>query len=71
MFLSLTNANPQHRGTRVAIDRKLVVSVHNSIVTREDDTVESVTFLFCPPHGTWEVLESFEDVLEQLNSTEW
>jgi len=71
MFLSLTNASPQHRGTRVAIDRKLVVSMHTSIVTRDDDTVEPVTFIFCPPHGTWEVLESFEDVLEQLNSTEW
>jgi hypothetical protein len=71
MFLSLTNASPQHRGTRVAIDRKLVVSMHTSIVTRDDDTVEPVTFIFCPPHGTWEVMESFEDVLEQLNSTEW
>jgi hypothetical protein len=26
---------------------------------------------FCPPHGTWEVSESLEDVVKELNSLEW
>jgi len=67
MYLNLTNASPQHRGTRLAIDRDLVVTAHTSQVTREDGMIEMVTFIFCPPHGTWEVSEPFEQVLKQLN----
>lgn len=67
MYLKLTNASPQHRGTPLAIERSLVVTAHASSVTREDGTVETVTYLYCPPHGTWEALESFDQVLKQLN----
>jgi hypothetical protein len=67
MYLNLTNASPQHKGTKLAIDRDLVVTAHNSVVTRENGDIETVTFLFCPPHGTWEVQETFEQVLKQLN----
>jgi hypothetical protein len=67
MYLNLTNASPQHRGTKLAIERSLVVTAHTSLVTRDDGVSETVTFLFCPPHGTWEVQESFEQVLKQLN----
>ena len=67
MYLKLTNASPQHRGNPIAIDRDLVVTAHSSEVTREDGLVEQVTFVFCPPHGTWEVSESFDHVLKQLN----
>jgi hypothetical protein len=67
MFLSLTNANPVHYGCPIAIDSSLVVTVHHSTVTREDGSRDDVTFIFCPPHGTWEVQESFEAVLAQLN----
>ena len=67
MYLNLTNASPAHRGMKLSIDRKLVVTMHASLVTRDDDITEMVTFVFCPPHGTWEVQESFDDVLNQLN----
>jgi len=67
MYLNLTNASPQHKGTKLAIDRNLVVTAHASQVTREDGTAEMVTFIFCPPHGTWEVTETFDQVLNQLN----
>ena len=36
-------------------------------MTREDGIVETVTFVFCPPHGTWEVSEDFDDVVDFLN----
>jgi hypothetical protein len=36
-------------------------------VVREDGTVEAVTFLHCPPHGTWEAEDSFDSVIAQLN----
>jgi hypothetical protein len=67
MYLNLTNASPQHKGTKLAIDRDLVVTAHESQVLREDGVLEQVTYLFCPPHGTWEVEETFEQVLKQLN----
>lgn len=67
MYLNLTNASLQHRGTKLAIDRELVVTAHTSQVTREDGLIEMVTFIFCPPHGTWEVSETFDQVLKQLN----
>ena len=67
MYIKLTNASPAHRGTELAIRQDLVVSVHSSLVTREDGVVEQVTFLHCPPHGTWEASDTFDSVVAQLN----
>jgi hypothetical protein len=67
-FISLTNANVQHRGNRIAISTDLIVTVHNALVTREDGITEQVTYIFCPPHGTWEVSEPYEQVIELLNA---
>ena len=63
MFITLTNAVPDHRGNPVAIRSDLIVTVHTSTVVREDDVVETVTYVYVPPHGTWEVTESMEEVL--------
>ena len=67
-YISLTNANPAHRGMRIAIKKTLVLTVHNALVTRDDGLTEAVTYIFCPPHGTWEVSEPYLQVLEQLNT---
>ena len=67
MYIKLTNATPAHKGTPLAIRQDLVVSVHNNTVVREDGTVEQVTFLHCPPHGTWEAQDTFDSVVSQLN----
>jgi phage/plasmid-associated DNA primase len=67
MFITLTNASPALRGHRVAIDSKVVVSVFRNTITREDETIEDVTFVFCPPHGTWEVSETVEEIAAMLN----
>jgi hypothetical protein len=69
MYIKLTNASPQHRGNNIAINTDQIVTVHSSVVTREDGVVETVTFMFCPPHGTWEVSETYDSVVEQLNSS--
>ena len=68
MYIKLTNATPAHKGTPLAIRRDLVVSVHHNTIVREDGTVEPVTFLHCPPHGTWEAQDTFESVVGQLNN---
>ena len=67
-FISLTNAATAHRGNRIAIAKELVITVHNALVTREDGLTELVTYVFCPPHGTWEVSETYEQVVELLNA---
>jgi len=70
-FLNLTNANPLNRGERVAIRRNLIVSVFTAKVMRDGDSEPTpVTCVFAPPHGTWEVEESYKEVFAQLNKTE-
>lgn len=69
-FLNLTNANPNNFGERVAIRRNLIVSVFTAKVLRDGATEPTpVTCVFAPPHGTWEVQESYKDVFAQLNKT--
>ena len=67
-YISLTNVNPAHRVMRIAIKKSLVMTVHNALITREDGLTEHVTYVFCPPHGTWEVGEPYQAVLDQLNT---
>ena len=66
-FILLTNSADGHQGSKVAIRKDLVISVHHKFDKNEDNIITSKTFIFCPPHGTWEVSESMEDVVNQLN----
>ena len=67
MFITLTNASPSFRGQKIAIKKDLIVTVHqNDALVREDGTIEQVTFIFVPPHGTWEVTETLEEVMDLL-----
>ena len=66
VFVTLTNASPGHMGKPIAIRRDLIVTVYPGTVLREDGSSDEVTYVFCPPHGTWEVVESFEDVLDTI-----
>jgi hypothetical protein len=67
MFIKLTNASEEHSGKAVAIRKDLIISVFRNIIVREDDSIEEVTYVFAPPHGTWQVQETFEEVMAQLN----
>ena len=72
MFIKLTNASPAHKGKVVGINGNAIVSMHTDKIGRpnEDETIttmEDVTFLFCPPHGTWEVTETIDEVVNLLN----
>ena len=66
MFITLTNSSPEFRGHKVSIRKDLIVTVHRNTVTREDGVIEDVTFVYGPPHGTWEVSETLEEVVEML-----
>ena len=68
MLVKLTNALPAHKGQSILINSDKIVSVYSGKITREsqdDDNVsyiDTVTFIHIPPHGTWEVMESLEEV---------
>ena len=51
MILKLTNAIPAAKGEAIAINMDLVVSIREGNSTREDGTIDLVTFIFVPPHG--------------------
>jgi hypothetical protein len=74
MFITLTNASPAHQGKKITINKTQIVSVWRGDAARavdEDGAVtdkQEVTFIFVPPHGTWEVEESHEDVVALLNN---
>jgi hypothetical protein len=63
----LTNAAEGHQGNRVAVRKDLVVSVHHKFDKDENGIITSKTFVFCPPHGTWEVSEPIDHVVQMLN----
>jgi len=66
MFIQLTNAIPTHKGRPIVIDIDKVVSIYTDNITR-NESEESVTYLHIPPHGTWEVMESVEEILALIN----
>lgn len=66
-FLILTNANPNYRGLPLSVRKDLIMTVNSNMAQRDDGTTEMVTYLFGPPHGTWEVLETYNEVMQQLN----
>ena len=63
----LTNAATGHQGNKVAIKKDLVVAIHHQFEKNEENIITNKTYIFCPPHGTWEVTESIDDVVELLN----
>lgn len=65
MYLVLTNAADGHVGNKVAIKKDLVLVVHNNN-EEQDGIITNKTYVFCPPHGTWEVSETFQQIIEQL-----
>lgn len=66
LFLNLTNANPIYRDRPLSLRKELVINVHANTVLRDDGSSELVSFVFLPPHGSWEVLETYDEIMQQL-----
>jgi hypothetical protein len=66
LFLNLTNANPIYRDRPLSLRKDLVINVHANTVLRDDGSSELVSFVFLPPHGSWEVLETYDEIMQQL-----
>ena len=67
MYITLTNSSPSHNGNKISINSDLIATVHSAMVDRGENIMEQTTFVFCPPHGTWEVSEPLEYVVAALN----
>ena len=68
MFIKLTNAAPEFKNKPFMIKKDLIVSAYSTTVDREDGTLEDITLVFVPPHGTWQVYETIDQVEGLLNS---
>ena len=71
MYITLTNRADAHKGNKIAINTDLIATIHQTSVTPETaytGVLESVTYIFCPPHGTWEVEETLEEIVRELNN---
>lgn len=66
MFIKLTNAHPKYQGSELLLNTAMIVSVHRSEIEREQGEFETVTFVHCPPHGTWEVTETVEEISKSM-----
>jgi hypothetical protein len=71
MYITLTNTSPAHKGQKIAINSDLIATVYDTTVTRENDEIENITLIFCPPHGTWEVAETLDEIVRELNNASW
>jgi hypothetical protein len=73
MFITLTNATVTHKGNKISINTDLIATVYQTqnLAKMADGIIENITYVFCPPHGTWEVEELLDDVVKQLNDYEW
>jgi hypothetical protein len=69
MILKLTNAVPSHKNKLLLINTDFVVNIIENTVTREDQTIEIITSIFCPPHGSWEVTETPEQIYAMLTGS--
>lgn len=70
-LIKLTNASPEHKNSPVIINIDGVISIHRSWANRpakegQDAYAEEVTFIHCPPYGTWEVYETMEEIEQRL-----
>lgn len=69
MFITLTNASEAHRGNKVAVKISEIISVYETTVTKESGILENMTLVYAPPHGTWEVSENLNDIVNTLNGS--
>jgi hypothetical protein len=63
MLIKLTNATIELQGIPILINSSMILSAYRTTRTNDSDqTTKEVTHVFCPPHGTWEVEETVEEI---------
>ena len=73
MFITLDNAHPEHKGQKVTVNTQNIVTMtqrNRWMFAGPDDHEghsESVTFLFMPPHGSWDVCQSIAEINRMIH----
>lgn len=65
-FCVFTNASREFKGQPIAIRRDLVVTIYPNLITGDAESAGS-TLVFVPPHGTWEIEETFQQAMAIVN----
>lgn len=63
MLIKLTNRHPKYQNETLLLNTDSMVSVFRALAERETGESEQVTMVHSPPHGTWEVAETPEEIL--------
>lgn len=66
MFIKLTNAHPTCKGESIYLNTNGIISFRRGKKVQEPDAPE-VTMIFIPPHGTWEVEEKPDYILNLIS----
>ena len=66
MFIKLTNAHEACKGEPIYINANLIVSFRRGKRKIDDPASHQCTFIFIPPHGTWEVEELPEVIIKLI-----
>ena len=67
MLIKLTSASENLLGQTIGLNPEFVVSVLSGEVLNEKSEKVTRTFVFCPPHGTWEVQQTVDEVIDMIN----
>ena len=70
MIIQLTNASEDHKNNTILINTDLILSVYTNTKLNKDNIVETTTHIYCPPHGTWEVFETPEEIMDVIKGTD-
>ena len=71
MFITLTSANPEIKDNPIVLNTEYFVSIYRStkkVPVGIAQLTEEATLVFCPPHGTWEVRETPEEILALIEA---
>lgn len=68
MFIKVTSAKEELKGVSMVLNSEYILSMFRSKETTKDKIEVEKTFVYCPPHGTWEVEETPEEIVKQIKS---
>jgi hypothetical protein len=69
MIIQLTNSTDSLKGKAILINTDMMLSVYRSTRLGSYAADDEVTYIFCPPHGNWEVSETPEEIMALIKGT--
>ena len=67
MLIKLTNAAGTQAGKSVILNTNAIVSIFPCPEDFAEAAPTAKTLIFCPPHGTWQVEQTVEEVFDLIS----